>query len=91
MWRQHLQAMKGAPQLSFGKSANVQAPQHVPTTQLGWRDHFQDMSADKMADSRGVHPLAAHVGNSVASVLTDNPEHQQQIAGAVAGMMSGST
>jgi len=60
----------------------------VPTTQLGWRDHFQDMSADKMADSRGVHPLAAHVGNSIAGALTANPDHQAAISSAISGAMS---
>lgn len=87
MWRQHLAAMKGAPQLSFGKSAAVQAQQHVPTSLMGWRDHFQDMSADQLAD-RGAHPLADHVGNAVAGALTANPDHQAAISSAISGAMS---
>jgi hypothetical protein len=91
MWRQHVQAMKaaGSPSLDFGKSAAVAKPSYVPTTALGWRDHFQDLTQAQLDKGSDVHPLAAHVGNAVGSVLADNPDHQAQIAGAVAGSMSG--
>lgn len=75
-WKAHYSAAKSAPQLNNGQPVNVIAPEHVPTSQLGWKDHFADMNAAAM-------DVKKHIGTQLASVFTDDPAHQVSIGDAL--------
>jgi hypothetical protein len=79
-WRAHFKAQKagGTPTLNMGATVAPAGVAYTPTTALGWRDHFMDQSKAK-ADDATAQTVAAH--------LTDDPDHQAQIAGAISDYM----
>jgi hypothetical protein len=81
MWRQHFKSMKGAPKLDMGTAVAPVGVAYTPTTALGWRDHFADQQKAKAEDG------GKGVANAVAAHLTDDTDHQAQIAGAISNYL----
>jgi hypothetical protein len=81
-WKAHYSAAKSSgPSLNMGQPVTMIAPENVPTTQLGWKDHFQDMNAATM-------DIKKHIGTPLAGVMTDNPAEQVAVGGAIANALS---
>jgi hypothetical protein len=80
-WRDHVSAAKSAtPTLNFGAQVNMVQPAKIPTTQQGWRDHIDDAAAAAM-------DVRKHIGATMAGALTDDPDDQKAVAGAVINAM----
>src|ERR1700733_4828945 len=81
-WKAHYAAAKsGGPQLNNGQPVTMITPSYVPSTALGWQDHFKDLNAAAM-------DIKAHIGNQIAAHLTDNPSDQAAAGGAIANALS---
>jgi hypothetical protein len=88
MWRDHFKAMKAAaPKLNMGTAVTTGGVAYTPTTSLGWADHFNDMRKAQLTDEG----QAKGVGGAIAQHLTDDPEHQAAISGAINGALGGTS
>jgi hypothetical protein len=85
-WRTHFQTLKAAPKLNMGVAITQAAPAYTPSTALGWRDHYQDQRKAQLTD---VGTGKTGVADQVAQHLTDNPDHQASIAGAITSALGG--
>jgi hypothetical protein len=80
-WRDHVSAAKSsAPTLNMGVGVAMTPQTKVPTTLMGWRDHIDDSAAAAM-------DIRKHIGAQMGSALTDDPDHQAAIAGAVTNIL----
>lgn len=81
-WKAHYSAAKSAgPQLNNGQPVTMITPSYVPSTALGWQDHFKDLNAAAM-------DIKAHIGKQLAGALTDSASDQVAVGGAIANALS---